>query len=79
MTQPSRVNDSNRWKLIAYATGIAGGAAFGGLVALLYTRTAETTRTKKGVVPKINTMSMIGLSISLISLMRQIIELGRED
>ena len=79
MTQLSRVNESNRWKLIAFAVCIGGGAVFGGLVALLYTRTAETTKTKQGTVPKINTMSMIGLSISLISLMRQIIELGRED
>jgi hypothetical protein len=79
MTRQNLTNEQNRWKLMAIAAGIGGGALFGGLVALLYTRTAQTTKENQGKLPRVGTMSMIGLAISLISLLRQIVELGTED
>lgn len=75
---PTPRSDSN-WKLIAFAIGIGSGALFGALAALLYTRTAATTRDHQGKLPAIGTMSMIGLTISLINVIRQIVELGSDD
>ncbi|MBL8146153.1 MAG: hypothetical protein JNL34_07190 [Anaerolineae bacterium] len=75
---PTPQSDNN-WKLISFAAFIGGGALLGVLAALLYTRTAETTRTNQGKLPAVGTMSMIGLAISLIGLIRQIVELASED
>ncbi|MFN8378689.1 MAG: hypothetical protein U0452_08465 [Anaerolineae bacterium] len=69
----------NSWKLIAFGVFIGGGALFGALAGLLYTRTASTTKANQGRLPAVGTMSMIGLTISLISLIRQIVELASED
>lgn len=71
--------NSNQWKIIALAAGVAGGALFGLLTAVLYTRTAESTLVKRGKLPSVGTMPMIGLSISLIGLLRQIVSLASED
>lgn len=71
--------NENSWKLVAFGVFIGGGALLGLLAALLYTRTAETTKANQGRLPAVGTMSMIGLTISLIGLIRQIVELASED
>ncbi len=76
MTQLTPENRPANWKLTAYATGILGGAAIGILAAILYTRSAEASLEHGGKRPEIGTMSIIGLTISLINVIRQIVELG---
>lgn len=70
---------SDNWKVMAYAVGVVGGALVGFLAATLYTRTAEASLEQSGRRPEIGTMSVIGLSISLINIIRQIVELGDRD
>ncbi|HYO89861.1 MAG TPA: hypothetical protein VER79_14525 [Candidatus Limnocylindrales bacterium] len=70
---------SDSWKLTAYAAGVVGGALFGILAAVLYARSAEASLARGGERPEIGTMSIIGLTISLINIVRQITELGESD
>ena len=79
MTPQLPSGEQNRWKLITLAAGVGAGALFGGAVAFLYARTAEATMVNKGRRPQVSTMSMIGLSISAISLVRQIVQMGSDD
>jgi hypothetical protein len=69
----------NSWKITAYAAGVIGGAVVGILAAVLYTRSAEASLENNGRRPEIGTMSVIGLTISLINIIRQIVELGDHD
>ncbi len=75
MGQIQKTNDN--WKLRVYVVGIAGGALFGVVAALLYARAAEEIASDGGDVPKIPTTTLIGLILSALSLIRQIAEAGK--
>lgn len=79
MAQIPAETKNDNWKVMAYAAGVIGGALVGILAAALYTRTAEANLEHSGQRPEIGTMSIIGLTISLINIIRQIVELGDRD
>lgn len=70
--------DNGTWKVVAYLIGVLGGALFGALAAMLYTRAVASSELDHGKRPEISTMAIIGLSVSLIGIVRQIVELGTE-
>lgn len=67
---------TNTWKTRVYLIGIAGGALFGLVSALLYSRAAEEEAEKGGKPPQIPTGTVIGLLLSALALVRQISEAG---
>jgi hypothetical protein len=70
--------DNDNWKLVAYLIGIMGGAVLGALAARLYTQAVASSELDHGKRPEISTMAILGLSVSLIGIVRQIVELGTE-
>ena len=77
MGQIQKSNDN--WKLRIYVVGIAGGALFGVIAALLYARAADEIAGESGDVPHIPTGTLIGLILSALSLARQIAEAGKPN
>jgi hypothetical protein len=70
-------SDAN-WKTKAYLFGTLVGTVFGVLSAYLYTRAAEED-VRGGGKPsrQIQTGDLIGLSLAMLAIIRQIAELGR--
>jgi H+/Cl- antiporter ClcA len=68
---------SSQWKTRVYLIGVAGGALFGLVSALLYSRAAEEEAEKGGKPPQIPTGTIIGLLLSALALTRQIAEAGK--
>lgn len=66
------------WKTQAYVIGVVGGALFGLIAALLYSRAAEEDTARAGGKPQqIPTTTLLGLLLSALGLVRQIAEAGR--
>lgn len=72
------MNQENRenWKRNIYVMGLALGAAFGLITAHLFARAAEEN--EDGKPPKIATTTLVGLLLSVLSLIRQIAESGKK-
>ena len=73
-------NDENptNWKSQIYIMGAALGLAFGAIAAYLFARAAEEDVEKNNGKPqKIKTKQILTLSMSALSFVRQITELGK--
>ncbi|MAS34681.1 MAG: hypothetical protein CL610_11785 [Anaerolineaceae bacterium] len=70
---------STNWKTRTYLIGVAGGALFGLIAALLYTRAAQEEAERGGQPPQIPTGTVIGLLLSALALVRQISEAGKPN
>ncbi|MFQ3565664.1 MAG: hypothetical protein SNJ59_01580 [Aggregatilineales bacterium] len=73
-------NQAN-WKMKYYLIGAVGGLLFGLAAAYLFARAAEDEQ--PGQAPKdgirISTGELVGISLALLGIMRQIAELGRRS
>jgi hypothetical protein len=75
MSQIQKKNEG--WRTRVYVVGVAGGALFGVVAALLYARAAEEGAGEQGNLPPIPTGTLIGLILSALALIRQITEAGK--
>jgi hypothetical protein len=73
------MNDPNSgWKRNSYVLGTLAGSVLGALTAYLYNRAAEEEAERNGGQPaKIPSGQLIGLSLAVLGIVRQITELGR--
>lgn len=76
MQTPTNNTNSN-WKIKAYLIGILSGVAFGLLSAYLYARTAEEN--ESGKPSSISTTQLLGLSLTVLGLVRQVSSMGQTD
>lgn len=69
--------DKARWKQRTYLTGGLVGFIGGVIGAYLFTRSAEDEIDRNGVPNKISSAQILGLSLAVIALLRQITDLGK--
>jgi len=67
------------WKTQVYLIGSAIGAAMGFLSAYLFAKEAEDVADKKEERPDIPSTALIGLALSVLTLVRQFAETGRKN
>lgn len=67
----------SQWKTQVYVIGLAIGALFGLLAALMYTRAAEEDVTRTGTLARIQTGDLLGMGLAALGILRQAAELGR--
>lgn len=67
------------WKRNAYTLGGLFGLTMGLLSAHLYTRAAEENLSDEGDPPQVPTMTLIGVLLSAMALLRQIAEIGKPN
>ncbi len=75
--QEPNETQSENWKSTTYILGAAIGTLFGLVSAYLYTRAAEESAERQGKPERIPTGQLIGISLGLLGLIRQIAEMGK--
>lgn len=76
-TTDNAASSAGNWKTRTYMLGVVVGALMGFLSAYLYAREAESN-SENGERPELPPTALIGLALSVLSLVRQIAEAGRK-
>ena len=76
MSQITNNNSQPNWKRQIYLIGTITGTLFGFVAAYLYARAAEENVNRSGK-PRLQTGEAITLGLALLSLVRQISEMGK--